>query len=46
MAVRGNNCGAVRSVFSTGMTALLVFALAMLMRRNARQRQLAMLTFR
>lgn len=43
----GENNFAVRfgSVFSTGMTALLVFALAMLMWRNARRASLAMLMF-
>ncbi|ENZ5479276.1 undecaprenyl phosphate-alpha-4-amino-4-deoxy-L-arabinose arabinosyl transferase [Serratia marcescens BIDMC 44] len=43
----GENNFAVRfgSVFSTGMTALLVFALAMLMWRNARRASLAALMF-
>ena len=43
----GENNFAVRfgSVFSTGMTALLVFALAMLMWRNARRASLAALIF-
>ncbi|WP_432525249.1 lipid IV(A) 4-amino-4-deoxy-L-arabinosyltransferase [Serratia sp. BFP-2025] len=43
----GENNFAVRfgSVFSTGMTALLVFALAMLMWRNARRASLATLMF-
>ena len=43
----GENNFAVRfgSVFSTGMTALLVFALAMLMWRNARRASLAVLIF-
>ncbi|MDR2290974.1 MAG: lipid IV(A) 4-amino-4-deoxy-L-arabinosyltransferase [Serratia marcescens] len=43
----GENNFAVRfgSVFSTGMTALLVFALAMLMWRNASRASLAMLMF-